>query len=232
MPWDVESRSQRWKRLHPEPLNEHGQKAYRRRRMDDPRLAAAQRLRSSQRWQDFRAWFLRRNPLCAECRRKGRTNGATQVDHVRALRWFPVEGMEAACYDEGNVQALCSTCHGQKSAREQAEDRRRGRPEERSTMRARPPTGPVEHPTPEPEALKVKLEVLGVTQEGLLQTLRLEPGDVLALTVPTRLPASSVSHLRACMRELVPDGVKVAILEEGMGLVKVRPPEPGAPAPR
>lgn len=223
MPWDVESRSQRWKRLHPRPPADHQDKAYRKRRMEDPRLGLAQRLRSSQRWQDFRAWWLRRNPLCASCAKKGRTVGATQVDHVRALRRFSLEAMEEACYDEANVQSLCSTCHGKKSAQEQAEDRRRGRTPEGSEAMEKPTPVPVEHPVPEPGAVKVRLEVLGTTQEGLLQTLRLEPGDLLTLSVEGKLPASALSHLGACMRELVPDGVKVAILEGGMRLVRVRP---------
>lgn len=60
-----------------------------------------------ERWRRFRAWYLRRNPVCVECGRP-----ATQVDHVAPL----VRG-GAHCSTE-NSQALCASCHSRKTAKE------------------------------------------------------------------------------------------------------------------
>ena len=60
--------------------------------------------------------FLRRNPLCAECMRAGRTVAATVVDHV-----VPHKGDRRLMRDIGNMQSLCDSCHNAKSARERWE---------------------------------------------------------------------------------------------------------------
>lgn len=57
--------------------------------------------------------FLRRNPLCAECRRNGRDRAATVVDHI-----VPHKGDRLLMRDVGNMQSLCDGCHNAKSARE------------------------------------------------------------------------------------------------------------------
>ena len=61
-------------------------------------------------WRKARARFLRRNPLCAECRKEGRLTPAMVVDHV-----IPHRGNQALFWDEGNWQPLCKVCHDKKT---------------------------------------------------------------------------------------------------------------------
>ena len=90
-------------------------------RSADPRLLAAQRFRSSARWQRFRDWFKRVHPLCADPfgyhREDGVAQVAEQVHHIVPL----VESIEDAC-DEANCMAVCTACH----ARLEAGLRRKG----------------------------------------------------------------------------------------------------------
>jgi 5-methylcytosine-specific restriction protein A len=59
------------------------------------------------RWKRLRAKYIRANPFCAECGKKG-----TDVDHrIKHL------GAAALFYDEGNLQTLCKGCHGVKTMR-------------------------------------------------------------------------------------------------------------------
>lgn len=69
---------------------------------------------------------LMREPFCRECARlyaaddlRSRTK-ATVVDHIR-----PFRGDWALFVDAGNHQSLCKYHHDQKTAREQAEERRK-----------------------------------------------------------------------------------------------------------
>lgn len=58
------------------------------------------------RWQKARLRFLRVNPLCVMCAKRGITRLATVVDHV-----IPHKGDEQLFWDETNWQALCATHH-------------------------------------------------------------------------------------------------------------------------
>lgn len=85
----------------------------------DRRPSAARR-GYGHRWRRYRAAFLRRNPLCRRCLRKGITAAACEVDHVR-----PVSGPDDPLFwKPSNHQALCKPCHSRKT---QAEDKGRGR---------------------------------------------------------------------------------------------------------
>jgi len=64
------------------------------------------------RWRRARAYFLRHNPLCAECERQGRPKPATIVDHIK-----PHRGDADLFWDVDNWQALCATCHSVKTKR-------------------------------------------------------------------------------------------------------------------
>lgn len=66
------------------------------------------------RWQKARAAYLAENPLCVYCRRIGRVEAATVVDHIK-----PHRGDEQLFWDEGNWQPLCASCH---SSIKQAEE--------------------------------------------------------------------------------------------------------------
>jgi len=62
-------------------------------------------------WRKIRAAHLRRNPLCVECLREGRSVAATDVDHVVALA-------RGGTHDGKNLQSLCHAHHSSKTARE------------------------------------------------------------------------------------------------------------------
>ena len=83
-----------------------------RRQQDEHRGSAASRGYDA-RWRKARALYLNRHPLCAECRRHGRTVAASVVDHIQ-----PHKGNRTIFWDERNWQALCKPCHDTKTARE------------------------------------------------------------------------------------------------------------------
>lgn len=72
------------------------------------------------RWQRARERFLVRHPLCRHCEAAGIVTPAVEVDHVN-----PHKGDQALFWSPENWQPLCSSCHAQKTAREQG---RRTRP--------------------------------------------------------------------------------------------------------
>ncbi|QNN24347.1 HNH endonuclease [Planctomycetales bacterium ZRK34] len=67
-------------------------------------------------WRKLRALKLKRQPLCEQCDREGRTTLATVVDHMtpRSKR----KDLELAW---SNLQSLCERCHNVKTAKEQKE---------------------------------------------------------------------------------------------------------------
>ena len=69
--------------------------------------------------QRLRPAQLLREPFCRECARQGKRTRATVVDHI-----VPHRGDWALFADAGNHQSLCKYHHDQKTAREQAQDRR------------------------------------------------------------------------------------------------------------
>lgn len=78
----------------------------------EPRQSAARR-GYGRRWREASKAFLRENPLCAECARRGETTLAAVVDHVR-----PHRGDPELFWDRANWQPLCKSCHDRKTARE------------------------------------------------------------------------------------------------------------------
>lgn len=69
---------------------------------------------------DLRPAQLLREPFCRECAAQGFRTYATVVDHVR-----PFRGDWPLFIDPANHQSLCKFHHDQKTAREQAEERRK-----------------------------------------------------------------------------------------------------------
>jgi 5-methylcytosine-specific restriction enzyme A len=63
---------------------------------------------STEAWKVLRASVLADQPVCAVCR----VAASTQVDHT-----VPHRGEYAKFWDRNNLQGLCATCHGQKTAR-------------------------------------------------------------------------------------------------------------------
>lgn len=64
-------------------------------------------------WQQARAGYLAKHPLCANCQKEGRVEEATEVDHV-----IPHRGDMTLFWDQANWQALCKPCHSAKTASE------------------------------------------------------------------------------------------------------------------
>ena len=64
------------------------------------------------RWRKLRKYFITKNPLCVICLSEGRTTPAKVVDHV-----IPLRLNYELRLDSNNLQALCSKCHNNKSAR-------------------------------------------------------------------------------------------------------------------
>ena len=69
---------------------------------------------------DLRPAQLLREPFCRECARRNVRTFATVADHIR-----PFRGNWALFVDPSNHQSLCKHCHDVKTAREQAEMRRK-----------------------------------------------------------------------------------------------------------
>lgn len=70
------------------------------------------RKRYNYRWRRFRDWYAKRNPLCEECLKHGRTTPMRIVDHIT-----PIE-QGGARLAVSNVQSLCQSCHNQKTAKD------------------------------------------------------------------------------------------------------------------
>lgn len=71
-------------------------------------------------WDKLRRQILERDKgLCQPCRRAGRARPATQVDHIvskakaKTMRWS-----EARVNAETNLQAICKSCHDEKTLAE------------------------------------------------------------------------------------------------------------------
>ena len=84
------------------------EKDYNRRHRD----MSAQEFYNSREWRLKRHEHLAEEPLCRECRRRGRLARATVVDHIVPIRF----GGERL--DDGNLQSLCASCHSRKSITE------------------------------------------------------------------------------------------------------------------
>ncbi|SHF44191.1 HNH endonuclease [Caloramator proteoclasticus] len=78
-------------------------------------------LYNSTRWKRLRIKFLKENPLCAECGKKGIVRPAEVVDHI-----IPHKGNKELFWDESNLQALCKECHDRKTAKEDGRWGRKG----------------------------------------------------------------------------------------------------------
>ena len=64
-------------------------------------------------WRSLAAKVVREEMVCRHCRRKGRTKKAVVADHI-----IPLKRRPDLLLSRRNIQALCSECHRQKTARE------------------------------------------------------------------------------------------------------------------
>ena len=69
-------------------------------------------------WRKLRETYIKQNPLCAECLRKGKITPAVDVHHINSpfktgeINWFLL-----LQYD--NLESLCKTCHAEHHNKEQ-----------------------------------------------------------------------------------------------------------------
>lgn len=61
---------------------------------------------NSQRWRNFREFYIQRYPVCEE---EGCTQAGRFVDHIKPIS----EGGDV--FEEENVQTLCPSCNGRKT---------------------------------------------------------------------------------------------------------------------
>ncbi len=66
-------------------------------------------------WQQARAGYLAKHPLCVYCEREGRCTAATVVDHR-----IPHRGDMKLFWDSSLWQSLCAHCHSSTKQREEA----------------------------------------------------------------------------------------------------------------
>lgn len=65
----------------------------------------------STRWRKLRKYYITKNPLCVECKEKGRDEPARVVDHIISIR-----DNYSLRTKESNLQSLCTSHHNSKSA--------------------------------------------------------------------------------------------------------------------
>ena len=83
--------------------------SYRAKRLADPKLAVAERIRSSRPWKSLRAHFLAMHPVCGAC-------GAALAQQTHHL--VPIERAPHLALDWENLAPVCTRCHGDCNARE------------------------------------------------------------------------------------------------------------------
>jgi hypothetical protein len=97
----------------------HSDRAYDQRRMADPALAEAARLRKSPKWQRLTKWFKRKYPLCCDPLgiHGGRPEPTADTHHIKGVAARP-----ELTFLTSNLAPLCSGCHSKIEAREKRGD--------------------------------------------------------------------------------------------------------------
>ena len=72
----------------------------------------------SKAWRMTRKFYIKDNPLCEMCKRKGETTAAQMVDHIKQI------SLGGLMLHHSNLQSLCNSCHAKKSAIEGVEYRK------------------------------------------------------------------------------------------------------------
>jgi len=72
----------------------------------------------SKAWRMTRKFYIKDNPLCEMCKRKGKTTAAQMVDHIKQI------SLGGSMLHHSNLQSLCNKCHNIKSSREGIEYRK------------------------------------------------------------------------------------------------------------
>lgn len=67
---------------------------------------------NSRQWRKLRQMVLHKQPICVMCEQKNRYTTANTIDHIQSIN------KGGAIWSMNNLQALCSSCHNKKSARD------------------------------------------------------------------------------------------------------------------
>ena len=67
---------------------------------------------NSRQWRKLRQMILHKQPICVMCQQKKRYKTANTIDHI-----LPIN-KGGAVWSIDNLQALCTSCHNKKSARD------------------------------------------------------------------------------------------------------------------
>lgn len=88
--------------------NVNRSKDYERSRANNPAMAQSKKLRGSVRWQRYRAWYKRKNPICVDPLGIHPHEVVTveQVHHIIGVSERP----DLLC-SESNCRSLCNQCH-------------------------------------------------------------------------------------------------------------------------
>ena len=70
----------------------------------DKSRATEHNQRYGSKWRMLRKRFLAENPLCEQCKTRGKYTIATEVHHIKPLS-------EGGTNDVGNLMPLCKSCH-------------------------------------------------------------------------------------------------------------------------
>ena len=89
---------------------EHTQDATQYDRQYDRQRGTARARGYGKQWEKLRVIVLAEEPLCRECDAVGRTEPATDVDHILPKRQGGTDKRE-------NLQGLCHSCHSKKTGR-------------------------------------------------------------------------------------------------------------------
>ena len=67
---------------------------------------------TSRQWRNLRKLVLHRQPICVHCEKKNKFITANTIDHIKPIN------QGGSVWDVDNLQALCSSCHNKKSAKD------------------------------------------------------------------------------------------------------------------
>ena len=69
-------------------------------------------------WRKLRETYIKQNPLCEECLKKGKVTPASSVHHIKSP-FNKGEVNKVLFLDYNNLQSICHECHGIIHAKEQ-----------------------------------------------------------------------------------------------------------------
>src|SRR5262245_49430449 len=75
------------------------------------RKSRTPRIYDSQKWHDLRLMYFSKHPLCVDCKSRGKVTAASHVVHVTSVADAP-----ELAWIWSNLQALCHSCHSEKTA--------------------------------------------------------------------------------------------------------------------